>query len=121
MKKYIKKTIIFFVIIILITSFLNTVFASGFVGDFKGESTGQEDKIKAVVSEVLGTVRLVGSGVAALILIVLGCKYMLASAGERAEIKKYATTYIIGAVVFFASASLVSLVKSFVDASLPAV
>ena len=36
----------------------------------------------------------------------------------KADIKKYATSYIIGALVLFGASGLVSLAKSFVDSSL---
>lgn len=89
------------------------------VSHFKGEINPEgSDTVKSILSTVLAIVRTVGAGVAVLILMVIGCKYMLASAGERAEIKKYAIHYVVGAVVLFASSAIISIIKSFVDSSL---
>ena len=69
------------------------------------------DKIVAILSVVLEIVRNVGVGIAVLILLIHGCKYMLASAGEKAEIKKHAITYVIGAIVLFASATILEIIR----------
>ena len=40
---------------------------------------------------------------------------MLASAGDRADIKKYAMNYIIGAFIMFGATAITSIIKTFVD------
>ena len=119
MKKVLSIILIMFCLIIISSN----VFAAGngFVESFKG-ATGSDlqggDTVKKLISDVLFIVRTIGAGVAIVILLVIGTKYMLSSAGERAEIKKYAIHYIIGAVVLFASSGIISIIKNFVDASL---
>ena len=81
--------------------------------DGSGVEATTSKKITDILGIVLTVVRNIGAGLAALILMVLGCKYMLASAGDRAEIKKHAITYVIGAVVLFASSAILEIVKKF--------
>lgn len=113
--KIIKFSIVicFFIIILK-----NVCYASGYLDKFQGTTTGEDAKIKSIISMILGGIRTIGAGVAVIILLFLGCKYMLASANDRAEIKKYAVTYVIGAIVLFSSSAIISIIKNFVDQGL---
>ena len=70
---------------------------------------------KDIIGAILNTIRVASAGIAVVILIVLACKYMLASAGDRADIKKYAMNYIIGALIMFGATAITSIIKTFVD------
>lgn len=71
-------------------------------------------KVKSLLSTVLEIVRNIGIGIAIIMLITLACKYMISSAADRAEIKKHAITYVIGAVVLFAASGILTIIKNFV-------
>lgn len=113
------KKVIKILSLLLLTVFCITICQNVFaaVSEFSGASAtemgGGDTKIKAVINAILTVVRLVGVGIAVIIIMVLGCKYMMASAGERAEIKKYAVTYVIGAVVLFASSTIIGILQNF--------
>ncbi len=115
--KKIVSIIIFFLVILFS---INTVFADSITQNFSGKSSGLEgsDKVKSILGEALNIVRIVGSGIAVIMLLALGCKYMLASAGDKAEIKKYAVTYVIGAIVLFAASSIIGILQRFVTSTL---
>lgn len=72
--------------------------------------TRNTDTVKDVGSSILGIVRVVGTIVAVGMLIVLGIKYMMGSAEERAEYKKTLFPYLIGAVLIFAATNLADMV-----------
>ena len=57
--------------------------------------------------------RLVGVGVAVIMLIVLAMKYMVAAPGDKADIKKHAIVYVVGAVVLFAATSILEIIAKF--------
>lgn len=57
-------------------------------------------------SNILGIVSTGASVLAVIILIVLGIKYMMGSAEEKAEYKKTMIPYLIGAVLLFAAVNL---------------
>ena len=46
-------------------------------------------------------------------LIVLAIKYMSSAPNEKAEIKKHAAVYIVGAVMAFAAVGVVQIIKTF--------
>lgn len=48
-------------------------------------------------------------------LIILAIKYMSAAPGEKADIKKSAVVYVIGAVVLFAAVGIMQVIKQFSD------
>ena len=103
-----KRILILTLVIVTVFSFFYCSMAT-VTSQFGGKNMSTDangKKIINVLSIILEVVRNLGIGIALIILIVLGCKYMLASAGERAEIKKHATTYIIGAIVLVASAGI---------------
>ena len=62
---------------------------------------------------ILTVFKVVGVGVAMIMLIVLAMKYMLASAGDKADIKKHAVVYIVGAIILFAASGILQIIQSF--------
>lgn len=122
MKKNKKTCKIIFSIICILTLFSNIFVDASVVSQFSGEITGsatnaQTSAIK-ILSSVLDIIRTIGAAVAVIILIVIACKYIIASAGDRADIKKYATTYVIGALILFGASGITSLIKNFIDNSI---
>lgn len=78
-------------------SYTDTTSLSGNVSDF-------------LTTLVVGT-KIIGVAVAIIILLVLATKYVVAAPGERADIKKSAIPYVIGAFVLFATAGILSLIQ----------
>lgn len=121
MKRKIMKILIIIAMIILVVLTISEVFATDEVfdvGNFKGKSpTEGVSQIRKVLAGVLLIIRIAGAGIAIIILISLGAKYMLASAGEKADIKKHATTYVIGAVVMMAASGILGIIQNFVSNS----
>ncbi len=76
------------------------------------DSTAQQD-LSRVGGKIVGTLQSVGTVVSVLILVVLGIKYMLGSAEERADYKKTMMPYLIGAVLIFASVTIANMVYQF--------
>ncbi len=61
-------------------------------------------------NNIVGVVRIVGIVVAVIILLVLGIKYMMGSAEEKADYKKSMIPYMVGAILIFASSTIVGIV-----------
>lgn len=119
-KKLVKISVIILNIILILSLFSNVFAATSVVKSFSGnvDKAGDgKDAIVTILSSVLGVTRTIGVAIAVIILIVIACKYIIASAGDRADIKKYAINYIIGALVLFGASGIASLIKAFVDAS----
>ena len=111
MKKY-TKIIPLVLVLILIFSIGATVFAGGSALDprtIQGDTTGT-DTVQKVGKSILGIVQVVGSIAAVIILVVIGIKYMLGSAEERAEYKKTMIPYLVGAVLIFAASNIAGMI-----------
>lgn len=73
------------------------------------------DKVYSISGVILGIVQAVGMSIAVIILVWLGVKYIMASPDGKAEIKKQAFGYILGAVLLFGASWLVPLLKNVID------
>ncbi len=60
--------------------------------------------------KIIGVVRTVGVLVAVVILLILGIKYMMGSAEEKADYKKSMIPYIVGAILVFAASTIAGIV-----------
>lgn len=118
--RIIRKSIIFVICILLVCGISSNVFAAvtEFTGEITGNATNAQSSATKILSSVLDIIRTIGASVAVIILIVIACKYIIASAGDRADIKKYAITYIIGALILFGASGITSIIKDFVDRSI---
>ncbi|MCL2383129.1 MAG: pilin [Oscillospiraceae bacterium] len=70
--------------------------------------------IAVIGGGIIGILQVVGIVLSVIVLIILGIKYMMGSAEEKAEYKKTLVPYIIGAVLIFAAAALAQIVFEFV-------
>ena len=61
---------------------------------------------------IIGFLRIIGSITSVAVLIVLGIKYMMGSAEEKAEYKKSMVPYIVGAVMLFGITNILSIIVS---------
>lgn len=66
-----------------------------------------------IIGAIIGVMRIVATGVAFIMIIAVAVKYMSAAPGDRADIKKHAVPFVIGAVVLFASSGILSIIQKF--------
>lgn len=59
---------------------------------------------------IVGIMQVVGVVVAVVVILVIGIKYLIGSAEERAEYKKTMIPYLVGAVLIFASTTIVNVI-----------
>lgn len=116
--KKINKVISVIMLAIMITLIISSVvFAENTSGaidpkDIKGQAaeTGQIQKIGG---QIVTIVSVIGSIAAVIVLVVLGLKYMMGSAEEKAEYKKTLMPYVIGATLVFAASAIAGMVYQF--------
>lgn len=96
---------------VLLTIVLLSVssYASVTPGSFTAASVSTSSIVK-LGSNIVGVVRTVGVLVSVVILLVLGIKYMMGSAEEKADYKKSMIPYIVGAVLVFGATTIGSMV-----------
>lgn len=62
---------------------------------------------------IMGVVQIAGVVIAVVVLMVLGIKYMMGSAEEKAEYKKTMIPYLVGAILIFAASTIANVVYQF--------
>ena len=83
-------------------------------GEMIGNTSAQgTPEIKNVGNSIIGILQVVGIVLSVVILIVLGIKYMMGSAEEKAEYKKTMMPYIVGAALIFAASALAQVIYQF--------
>jgi len=82
-------------------------------GTYTGDSEADVSQIGTIGNGIIRVVTTIGSVVSVIILIVLGIKYMMGSAEEKAEYKKTMIPYIIGAILIFAASGIATIVFNF--------
>ena len=113
MKKTMKKLFSLLLIAILTVSIVVPVFAAPDPGNYKGSNNTNVTKIENLGNNVITIVSTAGSVISVVVLVVLGIKYMMGSAEEKAEYKKTLLPYIIGAALVFAASFIASVVFNF--------
>lgn len=114
MKKIINIITIFLLILIIFSNFCQ-VFSVTIESLYPGNDSGMagEDEAKKIINVIIGTIQVVGVFVAVAFLIFIGIKYMVASPGEKADIKKHLVAYVVGAVVMFGAAGILEIIEKF--------
>lgn len=83
--------------------------------DIKGDTTTQgATEISNVGKSIVGILQTVGIILSVIVLIILGIKYMMGSAEEKADYKKSMIPYLVGAILIFAASALAQVVYQFV-------
>ena len=83
--------------------------------DNADDETGTAETMNKWIGQAIVVVQVVGVGVAIIMLIVLAIKYISAAPSDKAEIKKHAVVYVVGAVVLFAASGILGLIRRFAN------
>lgn len=104
-------------ILMLITCMQSTVFATTDYMDpnsiTANDNTGAAAKVQTAAGNILAIVQVVAVATAIIMLIVLAIKYISSAPNDKAEIKKHAVIYVVGAVLLFGASGILELIKSF--------
>lgn len=73
-------------------------------------TSGAGQEVQQTANRIIGIFQFVGTAAAVIILVFIGIKYMSAAPSEKADIKKSAVIYIIGAVLLFAATNVVAII-----------
>ena len=68
--------------------------------------------LNPVISAILGVVQVIGYAFAMGMILYLGIKYTMASANEKADLKKGSISYVIGAVIIFGASTLLGVLQN---------
>ena len=125
MTKVIKVVIVALIAALLIFSLSTEVSALKFdeinettVTANASDTTGAADSLNRIIGSAMTVVQVVGVGVAIIMLIVLAIKYISAAPGDKADIKKHAVVYVVGAVVLFGATNIIATLVEFTNNAL---
>lgn len=112
--KKISKALSILLVAFMLISVITPVLAVGpDPSGYQGDNSITTDKIDTLGNQIITIVSTIGSIASVVVLIVLGIKYMMGSAEEKAEYKKTLLPYIIGAVLIFAASTIAGVVFNF--------
>ncbi len=112
MKKLVKIIPMIILLIVLVSSFVPVFAAPTNPSSLQGTGT---DKFDNIGKRIIGMVQAIGSIASVLVLVILGIKYMMGSAEEKAEYKKTFIPYLVGAILVFAAANVASMIYNFAN------
>ena len=101
---------------LMVIALSGSVFATDIdLNQFKGmtDTSGAATAVTGIIGSIINIVQIVGTGVAIIMLIVLAIKYISAAPGDKADIKKHAVVYVVGAIVLFAATGILEIIKRF--------
>ncbi|MCI8546105.1 MAG: hypothetical protein HFJ44_02615 [Clostridia bacterium] len=110
----IKKILVTLIMLLIAFSNITFVFATAGLNP----TTTHVSSFEKAVKVILGLFELVTAGVGIIMLIALGIKYMSAAPNDKAEIKRHAVVYIVGACMAFGANGIVKIIKVFAEESL---
>lgn len=114
MKSTVKKIgIVIAIILIALLTFNTSAMAMNpeeIAGDLTGTPSDAQDEITNISNQIIGIITTIGVVVAVIVLLVLGIKYMMGSASEKAEYKKTMIPYLVGAILIFGASTITKVV-----------
>lgn len=121
MKKIIVVILTFSVIISMFSVMPNVVCVEAAGNNFQlnafdGEvasAAGVKNLVNDTAITAISIARVVCVSIAIVILLVIAMKYMMSAPGDRADIKKHAVHYIIGAFILFGVTGILGIINNF--------
>ena len=111
-KKVLKFAIVLIMIMMIVSISVSSLALTP--GEIEGNTSAQgTNEITNVGNSVVGILQVVGIVLSVIVLIVLGIKYMMGSAAEKAEYKKTMMPYIVGAALIFAASAFAQVIYQF--------
>ncbi len=119
MKKMTKVLAMVLLVMMMVAMVATPVMAAAEVkvtpGEMKGDSSVDTTGISGIGNKIITIITTIGIVVSVIVLVVLGIKYMMGSAEEKAEYKKTLMPYVIGAGLVFAASSIAQIVYQFMQ------
>ena len=125
-----KKVLISLMAVLIVVTAVSVIWSNSYAAfDFKGEigtadggsdSSGASQSAANITGALLTVFRIAAVGIAMIMLVVVAIKYMSAAPEGKAEIKKHAVIYVVGAVVLFASSAILGIIQNFASSNIKA-
>lgn len=113
MNKTIKIISIILMVSIMVLFLSTTVFASGagdIIGKLDPDYTQDDGGLTSVGQKIISIISIVAIVISVIVLLIIGIKYMMGSASEKAEYKKTMIPYLVGAIIIFGAGAIAQVV-----------
>ncbi len=120
MKKQIKIITTVLMILAILCSLANVVFGTSIISSLSGDKTSSVSAagdMTNLAGKIIGVIQILGIIIAVVVLLVLGIKYMVGSAEEKAEYKKTMMPYVVGALLIFAASTIVNILYNVINSA----
>ena len=77
------------------------------------EDSELNGKVTNVLTTIIVAIKIIAVAIAIIMLLVVAMKYMTSAPGDKAEIKKHAVVYVVGAFILFAVTGILSIIQEF--------
>ena len=108
MNKTIKAISVLLIAAMMLFTISTTVFAvdpNGIISNMNNVNNVDTNSISTIGGQIANILSTIGIIVGVIVLLVLGIKYMMGSAEEKAEYKKTFIPYLIGAILLFGASA----------------
>lgn len=113
MKRYVlKMSFVLIICCILLFCISDVVSAGSMINGINNQIGQNSNTITSIFNtsnKILGAIEVVGTGIAIVMLMYIAIKYITVSPEGKAEYKKTAIAYVIGAAILFAAPKLVKV------------
>lgn len=113
MKKAMKVTSILLMVMMFVFTLNSIVMAkdpANLINNMSNANVNNTTAITNVGGQIINIITTIGIVVAVVVLLILGIKYMIGSASEKAEYKKTMIPYLVGAVLIFGASAIAKAV-----------
>ena len=110
MKKSMKIVSVLLIVAMALITLSTSVYAADGIIDKMKPNYNDASGVAEVGQKITNIISTVGIVVAVIVLLILGIKYMIGSASEKAEYKKTMIPYLVGAVLVFGASAIAKVV-----------
>ena len=109
--KKVTKIISIILVVMTILGAFSMVFATGPSIPQPSDVTGSSD-VSNIAGGVIYVIQIIAFAAAVIMLIFVGIKFITASPEAKAEIKKTAVIYVVGAILLFGASGVLALIQT---------
>ena len=110
MKKTVKVISILLTILMMVSFLSTTVMAASGIIDQMQPTYSDQSGIAGIGQKITDILSTIGVVISVIVLLILGIKYMMGSASEKAEYKKTMIPYLVGAILIFGASAIAKVV-----------
>lgn len=113
MNKTVKIMSVILMVSIMVLFLSTSVLATGagsVIGKLEPNYNQDDGGLTNIGRQIISIISIVAIVIAVIVLLIIGIKYMMGSASEKAEYKKTMIPYLVGAIIIFAAGAIAQVI-----------